>query len=112
MLISGAVVFKRAKNGQVRWFLVKGGGEDKKDWEIPKALVRKGESSARTVLRMMGEQGGMNCRILEEAGRVEDHLMVNGKKIPRRIIYYLVLERSEEKFWVLMNLVGLIIHRL
>ncbi len=94
MLVAGAIVFKRSKNGQVRWFLVKGGGEDKKGWEIPKALVRKGESSARTVLRIMGEQGGMNCRILEEAGRIEDYLAVNGKKTPRRIIYYLVLERS------------------
>lgn len=92
MLVAGAAVFRKAKNGRVSWFLVRE-AQDKK-WELPKAIVRKGESSVRTVLRVMGEQGGMNCKIIEEAGRIEDNIEVNGKKTPRRIIYYLVLEKS------------------
>jgi len=91
MLVGGAVVFKRANNGRVDWFLVE---ENSKGWEIPKAVVRKGESSVRAVLRTMGEQAGMSCRVLEEVGRIEDNLEVNGKKTPRRIIYYLVLGRT------------------
>lgn len=90
MLVGGAIVFKRATNGRVNWFLVK---EDDKNWEIPKTIVRKGESSVRSVLRMMGEQGGMNCRVLEEAGRVDDVFEVNGKKTPRRTIYYLMISK-------------------
>ncbi len=92
MLVAGAAVFRKAKNGRVTWFLVK--DSQTKRWELPKALVRKGESSVRTILRVMGEQGGMNCKIIEEAGRIEDETEVNGKKTPRRIIYYLVLEKS------------------
>lgn len=91
MLIGAAVVFKRAKNGRVSWFLVQ---EGEKGWEIPKAIIRKGESSVRAVLRTMGEQGGMSCRVLEEAGRIEDSTEINGKKTPRKIIYYLVLGRT------------------
>ncbi|BCX14423.1 MAG: hypothetical protein KatS3mg088_106 [Patescibacteria group bacterium] len=91
MLIGGAVVFRRAKNGRVDWFLVQ---EDEKGWEIPKAIVRKGESSVRAVLRAMGEQGGMSCRVLDEVGRIEDDVEINGKKTQRKIIYYLVLGRT------------------
>jgi len=105
MLVAGAAVFRKAKNGRVAWFLIK--DSQSKRWELPKALVRKGESSVRTVLRVMGEQGGMNCKIIEEAGRIEDTTEISGKKAPRRIIYYLVLEKSsgevlgfEECAWV------------
>lgn len=92
MLVAGAAVFRKAKNGRVSWFLVRE-AQDKK-WELPKAIVRKGESSVRTVLRVMGEQGGMNCKIIEEVGRIEDEIELNGKKTPRRIIYYLVFGKS------------------
>lgn len=92
ILVAGAAVFRKAKNGRVTWFLVK--DSQSKRWELPKALVRKGESSVRTILRVMGEQGGMNCKIVEEAGRIEDKVEVNGKRMSRRIVYYLVLEKS------------------
>lgn len=91
MLVGGAIVFRRAKNSHFDWFLVQ---EDNKGWEIPKVIVRKGESSVRAVLRIMGEQGGMSCRVLEEVGRIEDNIGINGKKTPRKIIYYLVLGRT------------------
>ncbi len=93
MLVAGAVVFRKAKNGRIGWFLIE--DVQNKRWELPKAVVRKGESSVRTVMRVMGEQGGMNCKIIEEAGRGgRQALMVNGKKTPRRIIYYLVFGKS------------------
>lgn len=91
LLISGAVVFKRTRNGKIYWLIVKQ-GDDK--WEIPKVTVRKGESSVRASLRMMGEQAGMNARVLEEAGRSGGSTTVNGKVIPRRHIYYLIVQKS------------------
>ncbi len=105
ILVAGSVVFRKAKNGRVSWFLIK--DPQNKRWELPKSLVRKGESSVRTVLRVMGEQGGMNCKIIDEVDRIEDEVDYNGKKSPRRIVYYLVIEKSagevlgfEEFAWV------------
>jgi ADP-ribose pyrophosphatase YjhB (NUDIX family) len=82
----------RENRGTLKWFLVKHNGEE--EWEIPKVLVRKGESSVRAVLRMMGEKGNMTTRVLEEAGRFGGITTVNGKKLPQRHIYYLMLERA------------------
>ena len=92
VLVAGACIFKENR-GVLKWFLVKQNGEDK--WEIPKVLVRKGESSVRAVLRMMGEKGNMTTRVLEEAGRFGGITTVNGKKLPQRHIYYLMLERDQ-----------------
>ncbi len=91
ILISGAVVFKETR-GKDRWFIVKQaemGGEDK--WEIPKIFVRKGESSVRAAIRMMGEQGGMTARVLEEAGRSGGVATIKGKTLPKRHLYYLMI---------------------
>lgn len=92
VLIAGACIFKENR-GRLKWFLVKQNGED--EWEIPKVPVRKGESSVRAVLRMMGEKGNMSTKVLEEAGRFGSVTTVNGKKLPQRHIYYLMLERSQ-----------------
>jgi hypothetical protein len=93
ILIAGAIVYKRLKNKKIKWFITK--QSDDSDWEIPKIVVRKGESSVRAVLRMTGEQAGMGCRVLEEAGRAGDSTIVNGKSMPRKIIYYLTKQNTE-----------------
>jgi ADP-ribose pyrophosphatase YjhB (NUDIX family) len=86
ILISAAAVYKEHANGR-RWLLVKQSAEE--GWEIPKTLVRKVESSVRAILRVLGEQGGMTVRVLEEAGRAGGITTVNGRTIPQRHIYYL-----------------------
>ncbi|KKQ52967.1 hypothetical protein A2865_01995 [Candidatus Woesebacteria bacterium RIFCSPHIGHO2_01_FULL_39_17] len=91
VLVSAACVFKDVK-GKPRWFFVKQG--DVEGWEIPKVLVRKGESSVRAALRMMGEKGGMSTRVLEEAGRAGGATTINGRSLPQRHIYYLMVARS------------------
>jgi len=88
LLVSGAVVVKRAKSGRHYWFLVK--QSDEEGWEIPKTVVRKGESSVRASIRMTGEQGGMNAKVLEEVGRSGGSTTLKGKVVPRRLIYYLL----------------------
>jgi len=92
VLVSGAVVFRRLKNGKEQWLIAK--QSEDSDWEIPKVIVRKGESSVRAAIRYMAETGGMNARVLEEVGRVGGSAVVNGKVIPRRHIYYLMMQRS------------------
>ncbi|KKQ42195.1 MAG: hypothetical protein US60_C0022G0021 [Microgenomates group bacterium GW2011_GWC1_37_8] len=89
VLISCACVFNE-KHGKQKWFLVK---LDEDKWEIPKMVVRKGESSVRAGLRMMTEKGGMNVRVLEEVGRAGGVTSVNDKTFPQRYIYYLMLNK-------------------
>ncbi len=91
VLVAGACIFKEAR-GSMKWFVIKQNGEDK--WEIPKVLVRKGESSVRGVLRMMGEKANMTTRVLEEVARFGGVTTVNGKKLPQRHIYYLMLAKA------------------
>lgn len=91
VLVSGAILFK--KEGRKRlWFLIK---QEDGEWEIPKVAVRKTESSARAALRMMGEQGGMSTKVLEEAGRAGGITTINGKVLPQRYIYYLMAHGYE-----------------
>jgi len=90
VLISGACLFRETR-GKRRWFIVKQGEEE--GWEIPKIIVRKGESSVRAVLRMIGEKGGISAKVLEEAGRAGGTATINGRVLPQRHIYYLMLTK-------------------
>ena len=44
----------------------------------------------------MGEQGGMTTKVLAEAGRAGGVTTVNGKTLPQRYIYYLMLQQYSE----------------
>ena len=94
VLISGAIVY-RYQNDKVEWFLVR--HQDTNEWEIPKVTVRKGESSVRAALRIMGEKGAMTTRVLEEAGRAGGTTTLNGKTVPQRYIYYLMVLKLSSK---------------
>jgi ADP-ribose pyrophosphatase YjhB (NUDIX family) len=94
ILISGALVFKKDGNKSL-WFLVKQGDRD--SWEIPKTTVRRGESSVRAVIRMTGEQGGMRARVLEEVGRSSGSTLVNGKVVPQKHLFYLMIQSGESE---------------
>jgi len=89
--IGVAMVFRDFK-GKRQWFIVRQKEED--DWELPKVTVRKGESSVRSVIRITGEQAGMTVRVLEEAGRASSSTIINGKSIPQKIYYYLMVQKS------------------
>ncbi|KKR11826.1 MAG: hypothetical protein UT39_C0002G0007 [Candidatus Woesebacteria bacterium GW2011_GWA1_39_21] len=92
ILIGGAVVSKLVR-GKLKFFLVK--SSDGVDWEIPKLTVRKTESSVRAVLRMIGEQGGMRARIINEASRYSTNQVVNGKSVTQKIFYYALIHRAD-----------------
>jgi hypothetical protein len=89
--ISGAIVFKDY-GGKRKYLIVKQGGSD--NWEIPKITVRRGESSVRASLRMTGEIAGMNARVLEEAGRAGGATVVNGRSVPVKYYYYILVQKS------------------
>ena len=89
--IGGAVVF-RGNRGKTQFMLVK--QKEEGDWEIPKVTVRKGESSVRAVIRMMGEQAGMTVRVLEEASRSTGNAVINGKSVSQKFYYYLMISKA------------------
>src|SRR3972149_6514226 len=91
LLISGAIIFRDSR-GRRKFLVVK--SKDEEGWEIPKMTVRRGESSVRAAIRMTGEQAGMNVRVLEEAGRYSGTTVINGKTIPQKHLYYLMLQKS------------------
>lgn len=91
ILIGGAVIVRENKSKR-QFLIVK--QHESEEWELPKVTVRKGESSVRSVIRMTGEQGGMSARVLEEAGRASATTVINGKSIPQKYYYYLMLQRG------------------
>ena len=91
LLISGGIIFKDYR-GRRKFLLVKQKNEE--GWEIPKVAGRRGESSVRAVIRMTGEQAGMNATVLEEAGRFSGMVAVNGKSIPQKHLYYILVQKS------------------
>lgn len=91
-VLIGSAVVVRDQKGKDEWFLVKQTKDG--EWEMPKTVVRKGESSVRAVLRIMGEKAAMTTRILEEAGRAGGATTIGEKTVPQRQIYYLMLFKS------------------
>lgn len=91
VLIGGAVVF-RDNRGKRQFLLVK--TKEDGDWEIPKVVVRRGESSVRAVIRLTAEQGGISARVLEEAGRYTGNAIVNGTSISQKYYYYLMFQKG------------------
>jgi hypothetical protein len=91
ILVTGGCIFREV-NGKMQWFIVK--EPESNNWEIPKTIVRKGESSVRAILRIMGEKGGMSTRVLEEAGRAGGVGVSSGKTLPQRVIYYLMISKK------------------
>lgn len=77
-LITGATIFRK-KRGQVEWLVVK--ADSKSAGELPKGTVRRGESSAGAILRILREEQGMSVEVLEESGRINSS---------SKIIYYLI----------------------
>lgn len=93
VLVGAACLCKKQRGGS-RWFVVK--QNDDEGWELPKVTARRGESSVRATLRMMGEQGGMSTKVIEEAGRAGGVTTVNGKTLPQRTLYYFMILKSSE----------------
>lgn len=91
-ILIGAALVYRENRGRRSYLIVKQGNEDK--WEFPKVTVRRGESSVRAVIRMVGEAGGISARVLEEVGRVNSLAVVNGKPLPQRLYYYLMVQKA------------------
>lgn len=90
ILVGGAVIFKEGKNKNL--FLLNKNNDG--EWEILKSIVRRGESSVRSVIRYTSEQGNMNTRVLDEVGRGTSVGTANNKSITYKYIYYLLIFKT------------------
>lgn len=93
LLVSGGILYKEVA-GVHKFFLIKEPGSEK--WEFVKLVVRKGESSVRAIIRIMGEKGAMTVRIIEEAGRFKS-AATNGKALTQNNLFYVMLLKSNSK---------------
>ncbi len=88
ILVGIAIVYRKVKD-KPHWFVVK--QKEDFEWELPRTNARRGESSVRSVIRMMGEQAAMNVKVQEEVGRAGGAAMIGGQTIPQKQIYYLLV---------------------
>lgn len=95
VLIAGAIVYRQTK-GKKRWFLARQ-SEESDEWEIPKMIARRAESSARAAMRLMLEEVDMDTQVLEEAGRAGGSATINGKVVAQRHLYYIMLFKEKEE---------------
>ena len=82
---------KRTVNGYT-WLLVKTKPES--EWEFPKSVARKGESSVRATIRMTQEQFFMNAIVLQEADRFTGKASEEEKALEKMTLFYLMLHKS------------------
>jgi len=90
LVLISAIIVAKGKGKRQRWFITK----DNEDWEFPKTIVRKVESSVRASIRSLGEKALMTVQVIEEAGRVGGVITINDKTSPKRVIYYVAIELS------------------
>ena len=92
-VLTPVAIIVRENKGKQEWLLIKKSSDD--DWEFPRMLVRKTESSVRATIRMAGEQFGMTGQVIEEVGRSGGVTTLNGKTFSQRQLYYLMYVRDQ-----------------
>lgn len=90
--LTGVAVIYRLFRGKVSWFICKQNTDS--DWELARTIVRRGESSVRSVLRLTVEQALMRTKVLEEAYRSTGVVKGNGRTISQKLIYYLLVQKE------------------
>lgn len=88
VLMSAVLMFRGKSDKGLQWYLVK--QNDEENWDFPKTIARKGESSVRAAIRLMLEAAGVKAKVLDEAGRAGGATKVNGKAVTQRNLYYLM----------------------
>lgn len=92
LFVGAALIAKKGNLGKHSWLLVKVKPEG--DWEFPKSVARKGESSVRAAIRMTQEQFFMNALVLEEADRFTGRATEEEKALNKQTLYYLMQHKS------------------
>lgn len=65
-------------------------GRDSVTWTLPKGTPDPGETTEQTALREVGEETGLEVRILEPLGSIEYDFVQDGTRIHKTVHYYLM----------------------
>ncbi len=84
---AGGVVYK-IEASQVRWLVIKSAGRN--EWRLPKGLIEKNETSVRTALREVQEEGGVLASIREKVGTISYFYTQDEEKILKKVIFFLM----------------------
>ncbi len=84
---AGGVVYK-IEASQVKWLIIKPAGRD--EWRLPKGLIEKNETSVRTAIREVQEEGGVLANIREKVGTISYFYTQDGEKILKEVIFFLM----------------------
>ncbi|MBI4059117.1 NUDIX domain-containing protein [Candidatus Microgenomates bacterium] len=93
IFVSGALVFK-PRGKKTLWLVVKPSHEDA--WQLPKGVVRPGESSVRAAMRTVSKLTGLRANVVEEISRINTTTTRNSAPIPRRTLYYLMEGKEKD----------------
>ena len=61
-----------------------------KHWSFPKGWIEKGQTSKEAALREVKEEGGVEAEIIEKIGDSKYVYTLNGEKIFKIVIYFLM----------------------
>ena len=82
---AGGVVFKRVK---VLWLIIKPTGTDR--WQLPKGKIDAGESSEKTAVREVEEEGGIRAKVIQKIGSEQFFFFFEGNRILKTVLFYLM----------------------
>lgn len=89
---AGGAVFRKFKTPnskpEIRWLIVKPAGKDR--WQLPKGLIDKGESSETAAVREVGEEGGVEAKVVKKIGNQELFFFWEGQRIFKIVTFYLM----------------------
>ncbi|ADO45741.1 MAG: NUDIX hydrolase [Hydrogenobacter thermophilus] len=65
-------------------------------WTFPKGIVESGESPEHAAIREVEEETGIKGEILQRIGEIEYFYMREGKRIKKRVLYFLMRYKAGE----------------
>lgn len=89
---AGGVVIKEDAK-ELKFLIIKPTGTER--WQLPKGLIDEGESSKKTAIREVSEEGGINAEVIKKLGRSSYFFVWEGKKIFKTVTFYLMRYKKD-----------------
>lgn len=95
---AGGIVYKklkvnnplRGKNEKLKvlWLIIKPAETDR--WQLPKGKIDAGESSEKTAIREVEEEGGIKAKVIQKIGSEQFFFFFKGNRIFKTVTFYLM----------------------
>ena len=84
---AGGAVFKK-KGTNYLWLIMRPSGSER--WQLPKGKIDPGETSEKTAVREVKEEGGVEAKPLKKIGTSQYFFFLKGKRIFKTVTYFLM----------------------